>query len=60
MAFANGHYTPAYLNDLGCCGCQSAPATTPAPSEFDFHSIPLWVWIAAGAGAFLLLSKKQR
>lgn len=56
--FANGIYSPRYMNDLGCCGCQSAP-TAPVATGFDPSSIPMWVWVAAAAGAFILFSKKQ-
>lgn len=55
----NGMYRPSYMGDLGCCGCQSATPMQ-GPSGFDFASIPMWAWIAAGVGAFFLLSKKQR
>ncbi len=54
----NGHYRPAYLGDLGACGCQVG-ATADAGSGFDLSSIPLWAWIAAGAAVFLMMTKKQ-
>lgn len=56
----NGFYRPAFLNDLGCCGCESSSAAAAdATGGFDLSSIPTWAWwVAAGIGAFMILRKK--
>lgn len=57
----NGFYRPAYLNDLGCCGCETgtAAADQTGGGGFDLSSIPTWAWwVAAGIGAFMILRKK--
>ena len=55
----NGMYRPAFLNDLGCCGCQSGTKADETGGGFDLSSIPTWAWIAAAVvGGFLILKKK--
>jgi hypothetical protein len=61
IMFGNGlqdYSAGSGLADYMGCGCASPPADSTA-GGFDLASIPLWAWIALGAGAFLLMSKKQ-